>query len=98
MSLPSRVLLLTRVNCTLCDEAASVVARTCEDAGVGWRAIDVDTDECLRAAYTDHVPVVFTDGELHGYWFVDADKLKQALVDRPARPMGDDWRPAEHHL
>ena len=97
MSLPSRVLLLTRVNCTLCDEAARVVSQICEDAGVGWRAVDVDTDEALRAAYTDHVPVVFTDGELHGYWFVDAEKLKQALADRPGRPMRDDWRPSQHH-
>ena len=97
MSLPSRVLLLTRVDCTLCDEAAGVVAGTCEAAGVGWRSIDVDTDEELRAAYTDHVPVVFIDGELHGYWFVDADQLKQALVGSTARPMGDDWRPTQHH-
>ena len=97
MSLPSRVLLLTRVNCTLCDDAEGVVARTCEDVGVGWRSIDIDTDEALRAAYTDHVPVVFIDGELHGYWFVDTEKLKQALVGRPARPMGDDWRPTQHH-
>ena len=74
-----------------------MVAGTCEAAGVGWRSIDVDTDEELRAAYTDHVPVVFIDGELHGYWFVDTEKLKQALVGRPARPMGDDWRPTQHH-
>ncbi len=80
----------------LCDQAADVVARTCEDSGVGWRAIDVDTDEELRAAYTDHVPVVFTDGELHGYWFVDADKLKQALDGRQPRPMEDGWRPSRY--
>ena len=98
MSLPPRVLLLTRTNCTLCDEAVDVVTRTCEAAGVGWRALDIDTDEELRVAYTDHVPVVFTDGELHGYWFVDAEKLKQALESRPARPMGDEWRPPEHHV
>lgn len=73
-----------------------MVARTCEDMGIGWRAVDVDTDEDLRAAYTDHVPVVFTDGELHGYWFVEADALKQALDGRPARPMGEHWRPSQH--
>ena len=91
------MVLLTRSNCTLCDEAAVVVARICENAGVGWRAVDIDTDVELRSAYTDHVPVVFTDGELHGYWFVDAEKLKKALVGRPSRPMGDDWRPSQHH-
>lgn len=80
----------------MCAEAADVVARTCEDLGVGWDAVDVDTDENLRAAYTDHVPVVFTDGRLHGYWFVDADKLKQALESHQPRPMKVGWRPSQH--
>ncbi|MGV8845005.1 glutaredoxin family protein [Tessaracoccus sp.] len=97
MSLPSRVLLLTRAHCTLCDEAEAVVARICEGARAGWRAIDVDTDEALRSAFSDHVPVVFIDGELHGYWFVDAEKLKQTLDGQLPRPMGDDWRPSQHH-
>lgn len=70
-----------------------VVGGVCEDAGTAWRTVDVDSDERLRAAYTDHVPVVFADRELHGYWFVDAEKLKQALTGSPARPMADDWHP-----
>jgi len=63
---------------------------------VGWRAVDVDTDESLRAKYTDHVPVTFVDQELLGYWFVDATTLRAALADGTPRSMTDDWLLAHH--
>ncbi|NHB85471.1 hypothetical protein G7085_14910 [Tessaracoccus sp. HDW20] len=53
---------------------------------VGWRAIDVDTDEQLRAKYTDHVPVTFVDQELLGYWFVDEVALRAALANGTPDP------------
>ncbi len=91
--LPARVWVLTRQGCHLCEEALSVVAQVCGDVGCGWRAVDVDSDPRLRAAYTDHVPVTFADETLHGYWFVDRDRLRQDLLQRPASGMADDWRP-----
>ena len=91
-----RVLLLTRVGCHLCVEAESVVRATCGGLGATYRIIDVDTDEILRAKYTDHVPVTFVDQELLGYWFVDADSLRGALSDGAPRPMTDDWLLAHH--
>lgn len=83
MTLPSRVQVLTRSGCQLCDAAESVAARICEEAGVTWSTIDVDTDEELKARYSDHVPVVFVDGELLSYWFLDADALRGALTTVP---------------
>lgn len=74
-----RVLLLVREGCHLCIDATAVVAEVCADLGVPWRSLDVDTDPALRAAYTDHVPVVLIDGELHSRWFVDAATLRTAL-------------------
>lgn len=88
----SRVLLLTRQNCTLCAEAERTVQEICDGAGVGFRVVDVDDHAELRSRYTDHVPVVFVDQELHGYWFVDAQKLSTTL-GREASPMPDDWLP-----
>lgn len=93
MTPPSRVVLLTRDGCHLCVEAEAVLKRTCEDLGVGWRAIDVDTDERLRSKYTDHVPVTFVDQELLGYWFLDEAALRAALGRRPRQARSDDWLP-----
>ena len=71
-----------------------MVRSACEDLGVRWRAVDVDTDAALRARYTDHVPVTFVDQRQFGYWFVDDDALRAALAvpslwDTPA-----DWIPS----
>lgn len=63
-----------------------MVAGVCEEVGFSWRALDVDSDDALRAQYTDYVPVVLIDGEVHGYWFVDADQFRPALM-AAARPV-----------
>jgi hypothetical protein len=40
---------------------------------------DVDSDRELRAEYGDRVPVILVDGEEHGYWSVEEDRLRAAL-------------------
>ncbi|MGC3954428.1 MAG: glutaredoxin family protein [Propionicimonas sp.] len=75
-----RVQLLVRDGCHLCIDATSVVSEVCADLGVGWRSVDVDSDPELRAAYTDHVPVVLIDGDVHSRWFVDPAQLRSALT------------------
>lgn len=73
-------------------EAEAAVAEVAAEASAAVRVVDVDTDEALRARFTNHVPVTYVDGELHGYWFVDADKLRDELQADP-RPMPDTWLP-----
>lgn len=75
----TRVLVLVREGCHLCVDAAEVAAAVCSDAGVQHELRDVDTDDELRAAYTDHVPVTFVDGALLSYWGLDPDALRSAL-------------------
>lgn len=62
------------------------------EAGTSARVVDVDDDAQLRSRYTDHVPVVFVDKQLHGYWFVDAELLRDALAHE-ASGMPEDWLP-----
>lgn len=76
---PARVRLLTRVGCTLCVEAEHVVERVCAGRGVDYELVDVDSDEALRAEYTDHVPVLIVDGQVRSYWFVDEDALASLI-------------------
>lgn len=75
----TRVTVLVRQGCHLCDVAQATVARVCAEAGVSWKALDVDMDAELRTLWTDHVPVVLIDGHQFSMWFVDGDKLRAAL-------------------
>lgn len=76
----ARVVVLVRDGCHLCDDALVIVRAVCQERGVSWQAVDVDSDVDLRARYTDHVPVTFVDGRQHALWFVDAAALGSALA------------------
>jgi glutaredoxin len=76
---PSRVVFVTRRGCTLCDAAKPVVARAAADAGVPVEVRDVDADPEDLARWSDRVPVVLLDDELHAYWRVDEPALRRAL-------------------
>ena len=75
----ARVVVLTREGCHLCDEAIAIIETVCAEHDVRWQAVDVDSDPELKAAYTDHVPVTFVDGQQFSLWFVDAERLADAL-------------------
>ncbi|MEO6996892.1 MAG: glutaredoxin family protein [Terracoccus sp.] len=75
----SRVLLLGRPGCHLCDEARAVIERVAADVGVSWEEQSVDDDPDLLARYADQVPVTFVDGRRHDFWKVDEARLRRAL-------------------
>lgn len=75
----SRVTVYTRAGCGLCVTAERDVERICVELGVGWRAVDVDTDPELRAEYGDRVPVIEIDGAEHGFWQVEEPRFRAAL-------------------
>ncbi len=76
----TRVTLMTRRNCPLCDTAESAVGRICGELAVPWASIDVDSDPELRAEYGDRVPVILVDGREHGFWRVEEQRLRAALA------------------
>lgn len=78
----TRVVVLTRAGCHLCDEALAVVGAECARAGEAWRAVDIDADPELRARWTDDVPVVLVDGAPVARWRVSAAALRAALTHR----------------
>lgn len=80
----TRIELVTRVGCHLCDDARQVIARVGAELGVSWRETDVDADPAAVDAYGDRVPVVLVDGREHGYWRVEEERLRRALA-------GDRW-------
>jgi glutaredoxin len=78
---PAPVTVLTRQQCSLCDKAAEVVRRVCAELGVAWTSTDVDSDPELRAEYGDRVPVVLINGREHGFWRVEEDRFRAALLE-----------------
>jgi glutaredoxin len=75
-----RVTLVTREGCHLCDDARLALARVVEPLGIGWTEIDVDADPETLDAYGDRVPVILVDGREHGYWRVEEERLRRALI------------------
>ncbi len=73
------VTFLTRPGCHLCDDARAVVLDTAARCGAPVTEQNVDDDPELRAEYGDLVPVVLLDGVIHGYYVIDADRLRRAL-------------------
>ena len=76
----ARVVVVTREGCHLCDDALTSIATVCQDMNVTWQTVDVDADPALKREWNDHVPVTFVDGELFSRWFLDADRLRDALA------------------
>lgn len=79
MDIPGGVVVLVRQGCHLCDEVVPVVAEVCATLGRRLTTLDVDSEPSLKASYSDHVPVTFVDGDVLSYWFVDRDRLIDAL-------------------
>jgi hypothetical protein len=75
----SRVLLLGKPNCHLCDEARAIVSRVCTDLNVAWEERSIVDDPELRRRYGEQIPVTFVDGRQHDVWRVDEARLRAAL-------------------
>jgi predicted thioredoxin/glutaredoxin len=70
-----KVVLVTRKDCHLCDEALSVL----HDLGLEPELRDVDAESDLHSMYDWRVPVVLVDGRVIAEGRVDADTLRKAF-------------------
>jgi glutaredoxin len=86
MGVPStRLTLLSKPGCHLCDTAREVVAEVV--AGLGGEASvaveerSILDDAELSARYWDEIPVVLIDGVVHNIWRIDPERLREALKE-----------------
>ncbi len=79
----SRVRLLSKPGCHLCDDARAVIEAVCAELGVSYDEVDISRDAALRDEYGEQIPVTFVDGRQHDFWRVDAGRLRAALLRRP---------------
>ena len=76
----SRVRLLAKPGCHLCDDARLVIQQVCRELDESYDEVDITTDGALTEEYGEQIPVTFVDGRQHDYWRVDADRLRRALT------------------
>jgi len=83
VSRTARVVMYGRPGCHLCEQAAEVIARVCDDLGETWVEVSIDDDDALREEYGEEIPVTLVDGRRHDFWRVDEARLRAALSAPP---------------
>jgi hypothetical protein len=82
----SRLTLVSRAGCHLCEVAEQALDRIAADTGESWTRLDVADSVELERDYGDRVPVVLLDGREHGYWRVEEERLRRDLARPPGAP------------
>ncbi|GGB42595.1 hypothetical protein GCM10011492_36940 [Flexivirga endophytica] len=78
----TRITLIGKPDCHLCDDARAVIERVCADTGESFTERNILAEPELMAAYAEQVPVTLVDGKQHDYWRVDEQRLRKALSRR----------------
>jgi hypothetical protein len=76
----SRVQLVGKPGCHLCDQARLVIARVCAELEVAWDEVSILDDPVLADLYWEKIPVTLVDDSVVGIWHVDEAQLRAALA------------------
>ena len=82
----SRLTLISRAGCHLCEVAEQALERVAAATGERWTRVDVADSIELERDYGDRVPVLLLDGREHGYWRVEEERLLRDLARPPGEP------------
>jgi hypothetical protein len=74
-----RVVLITKADCHLCEEARDAVSRVTASLGLEWTEELVDHQPELRDCYAEEIPVVLVDGVQRDFWKIDEIRLERVL-------------------
>jgi hypothetical protein len=81
----TRLTLIGKPDCHLCDDARAVVASVVADLGdaasVSLEELSILDDAELNAKYWDEIPVLMIEGRVHAVWRLDAERLKSAILE-----------------
>ncbi len=82
---PIQITLLTRADCTFCEQAKEMLARLAREYPITVAPVDLETPEGERLALRSGVlfpPGLFLDGAPFSYGRVSERKLRRALESR----------------
>jgi thiol-disulfide isomerase/thioredoxin len=73
--------LIGKPGCHLCDEAEAVVNEVLAEVAVqvSLTKLNILEDEELFARFSEEIPVLLIEGQVHNYWRIDPQRLKEAL-------------------
>jgi hypothetical protein len=73
--------LIGKPGCHLCDDAELVIQGVLADFTGSYAVIkkNILDDDALYARYSDEIPVLLINGQVHNYWRIDPIRLREAL-------------------
>ncbi|WP_157155087.1 MULTISPECIES: glutaredoxin family protein [unclassified Diaminobutyricimonas] len=79
---PTRLTLVGKPGCHLCDDARAVVQSVLTDFDdVAFEELSILEHEDLHAKYVEEIPVVLINDKVHNIWRVNPDRLRKALEE-----------------
>ena len=75
----TKVVIYSRVNCHLCEEAEKSVREVLTEIPFELEVIAINGDQELEKRYSEEVPVITINGDVHDYYKVDKRRLLKAL-------------------
>ena len=75
----TKVVIYSRADCHLCEEAEKNVREVLVEIHFGLEVIDINGDQELESLYSEEVPVITINGDVHDYYKVDKQRLRKAL-------------------
>ena len=78
----SRVVLIGRLDCHLCENARLIIAKVCDELGETWSEQSILEDPQLADQFFESIPVTLIDGKVHDKWRVDEVRLRKALLKK----------------
>jgi hypothetical protein len=81
-NMDSRLVLIAKPDCHLCENARLTIAKVCAELGETWSELSIMDDPQLADQYFESIPVVLIDGKVHDKWRVDEQRLRTALLKK----------------
>ena len=75
-----RVTLIGRPGCHLCERAHEVISQVIGEAEIEFEELSLLDDPELMAEYSEEIPVILVNGEVHDFLRVDAERLRAAIA------------------
>ncbi len=76
----TKVVIYSRVNCHLCEEAEKNVREVIAEFSFDLEVIYIDGDQELERLYGEEVPVTLINGAKHDYFRVDKKRFSEAIL------------------
>jgi glutaredoxin len=80
----SREIVLTLIGkpgCHLCDDAEVAVQSVIDDfSHVSLEKVNILENPVLLDKYSEQIPVLLINGQIHNYWRIDTERLREALA------------------